>query len=194
MRLLDLGAIRDKARKLGPFGLIAFLIQTICLELSKDRLASWANKKLDENVAPLLPILVKFMAQHPVKSSFCTLGVCCAAIVLWAFISPPPIHNGWPDLAIGTKKVADGLVVWLENRTTGAMAECTLFLAGLDLFSVDARDFVSKGSFSGVWLIKPQRLRPRSRSKFGYLVELPNATRHFLATPDASDQRLTSCH
>jgi hypothetical protein len=69
------------------------------------------------------------------------------------------------------------------------MVECTLFLAGLDLFSVDARDFVGKGSFSGVWLIKPQRLGPRSRSKPGYLVELPNATRHFLTTPDATDQR-----
>src|SRR5690348_8985928 len=133
MRLLDLGTIRDKARKLGPFGLILSLVQAVCLELSKDRLTSWANKKLDENVAPLVPVIVRLMAEHPIKSSLYTLGFCCAAIIVWAFISPSPVHNGWPDLALRGKRVSDGLLVWLENRSARNMVECTLFLAGLDL-------------------------------------------------------------
>jgi hypothetical protein len=189
--------IKRRVKRQGLWGFGLFLAVDIARRLLEHRILSWANEKLDSNIDPVLKtaaIALKFIVEHPILFMTWAVLLACIAIIAGSFVTVSRKARGtgkdrWPELEIGKSAAAEGLLVWLQNNSDEHIAECTLFLVGLDQFSKQTREFKLPGIFNGVWLIKPQPLSPSARSESGYLVKLPNVERQFLETPDATDQR-----
>lgn len=185
-----------KAKKVGVIGVILIIAQYVFARLFEDRWVSWANHKLDEKAGPMIkrltPSFVKAVAEHPFQTSVYIFAVFSAILFLWAFVATTKNvkhTSGRTGLVLGTGQSKDGLFVWLENHTVNGIPECSLYLAGLHIFSEETREYSLMRGFSGVELVKPQKLGPHAHTKSGRLVWLPVMEAKYLLTFDVGHQR-----